>query len=53
MIIGFLLDLLFGDPKCIYHPVRLIGNLISFMECPILPKPLHQNILSGFHHAQL
>lgn len=29
---GFLLDLLFGDPAWIYHPVRIIGHLIGAME---------------------
>lgn len=31
-ILGFLLDLLFGDPVWLYHPVRLIGAWISFLE---------------------
>ena len=29
---GFILDLLFGDPAWIYHPVRIIGHLISGLE---------------------
>ena len=29
---GLLLDLLFGDPVWLYHPVRVIGNFISFGE---------------------
>ena len=29
---GFLLDLIFGDPRWLYHPVCLIGNLISVLE---------------------
>lgn len=29
---GFFLDLLLGDPHWLYHPVRLIGNLISYLE---------------------
>lgn len=29
---GFLLDLLFGDPVWLYHPVRLIGALIALLE---------------------
>ena len=29
---GFLLDLLFGDPYWLPHPIRLIGNLIGAME---------------------
>ncbi len=31
-VIGFLLDLLFGDPQGMPHPVRLIGNWISFWD---------------------
>ena len=26
------LDLLIGDPHCFYHPIRLVGNLISVTE---------------------
>lgn len=29
---GFVLDLIFGDPRWLYHPVRLIGHLISGTE---------------------
>lgn len=29
---GFLLDFFFGDPAWLYHPVRIIGNLIAFLE---------------------
>ena len=29
---GFLLDLIFGDPRWLYHPVCLIGKLISVLE---------------------
>ena len=25
-------DLLIGDPHCFYHPIRLVGNLISVTE---------------------
>ena len=32
LIAGFLLDLLLGDPEWLYHPVRLIGKYISFVE---------------------
>lgn len=31
-IIGFLLDCIFGDPVWMYHPIRVIGNLISVLE---------------------
>lgn len=30
--LGFLSDLLVGDPHWLYHPVRLIGKLITFLE---------------------
>lgn len=29
---GFVLDLVFGDPRWLYHPICLIGNLITFLE---------------------
>ena len=32
LIVGFILDLLLGDPEWLYHPVRLIGGLISRLE---------------------
>lgn len=32
VLAGFLLDLLIGDPHWLYHPVRLVGNLISLAE---------------------
>ena len=31
-VLGFLLDLIFGDPVWLYHPVRIIGKLIEFFE---------------------
>lgn len=31
-VTGFLLDLLFGDPVWMYHPVRMIGALTAWME---------------------
>lgn len=30
--LGFLMDQVFGDPHWLYHPVRLIGAYISFLE---------------------
>ncbi len=30
--VGFLLDLAFGDPYCLPHPIRLIGKLITGTE---------------------
>ena len=32
LIIGFTLDLIFGDPRWLYHPICVIGNLIAFLE---------------------
>ena len=32
IVAGFVLDLIFGDPRWLYHPVRLIGHLISGTE---------------------
>ena len=31
-VISFLIDMIIGDPQSKYHPVVLIGNLISFCE---------------------
>ncbi len=36
--LGFLLDLLLGDPYCFPHPVRLIGSLIAGLENRLLGK---------------
>ncbi len=32
VVLGFFLDLLLGDPRWLYHPVRIIGNGISLAE---------------------
>lgn len=32
IFIGYVLDLIFGDPYSFPHPVRFIGNLISFVQ---------------------
>lgn len=32
VVLGFLLDLLLGDPRWLYHPVRVIGKLIDGFE---------------------
>lgn len=31
-VIGFAVDLVIGDPEWLYHPVRLIGHLITWSE---------------------
>lgn len=32
LLVGYLLDLIFGDPYSFPHPVKFIGKLISFLE---------------------
>lgn len=32
LIIGYLLDLIVGDPRWMYHPVRIIGKAIEVLE---------------------
>ncbi|MGI6094639.1 MAG: adenosylcobinamide-phosphate synthase CbiB [Lachnospiraceae bacterium] len=32
LLAGFVLDILFGDPRWLYHPVRIIGNSIAILE---------------------
>lgn len=36
--LGFLLDLLLGDPACLPHPIRLMGWLITGLEKRLLDK---------------
>lgn len=31
-VLGYILDCIFGDPYWLYHPVRIIGNGITFVE---------------------
>jgi len=38
LVIGFVLDLLLGDPEWLYHPVCLIGKYISFAEKKLRAK---------------
>ena len=47
---GFILDLLFGDPRWMYHPVIFIGKTISFLEKKIrkiLPKTPSGELMGG------
>ena len=37
-LMGFIMDMLFGDPYFLPHPVRLIGRLISGAEGRLLRK---------------
>jgi len=32
IVVGYTLDLILGDPYFLYHPVRLIGHLINFLD---------------------
>lgn len=41
--LGFLLDLLFGDPYWLPHPIRLIGSLIAGVEKCFLGKNKDRN----------
>lgn len=36
--LGFLLDLIIGDPYCLPHPIRLIGKLITNLEKVLIGK---------------
>ena len=35
LLIGYLLDLIIGDPRWMWHPIRAIGRLISALEKPL------------------
>ena len=39
---GYVLDLIIGDPHWLYHPVRLIGKLISWLEGILLKEEYSQ-----------
>lgn len=50
VVLGFLLDLLLGDPAWLYHPVRLIGRLIGLLERALrraFPKMPGGELLAG------
>ena len=46
-ITGFLLDCIFGDPVWMYHPIHVIGNLISVLE-----KGLRKLLCSRIHASE-
>ena len=51
LILGFVLDLLIGDPRWLYHPVCVIGNLITVLEKAIrkiFPKSHGGELAGGF-----
>lgn len=39
---GYVLDLIIGDPHWLYHPVRLIGKMISWLESILLKEEYSQ-----------
>lgn len=55
--LGFLLDLLLGDPYWLPHPIRLIGNLIAALDQKLLGNPEeserndHREFLKEFHRG--
>ena len=55
--LGFLLDLLLGDPYWLPHPIRLIGNLIAALDRKLLGNPEeserndHREFLKEFHRG--
>ena len=54
LVLGFLLDLAFGDPRWLYHPIRLIGNLIAWAEKPFraaFPKSEKGELAAGMFFA--
>ncbi|MDD5169689.1 MAG: adenosylcobinamide-phosphate synthase CbiB [Syntrophales bacterium] len=50
IILAFLLDLLFGDPRSLPHPVRLIGRLAIALETPCR-KAIRNERLAGLFVA--
>lgn len=44
LLAGFLLDAILGDPYCMPHPVRLIGQLISRAENKLLKEDMSDKI---------
>ena len=54
LVLGLLLDLAFGDPRWLYHPIRLIGNLIAWAEKPFraaFPKSEEGELAAGTFFA--
>ncbi len=50
VILGYGLDLLIGDPHWLYHPIRLVGHLISGLEKlfrKLFPKSRRGELLAG------
>ena len=54
LVLGLLLDLAFGDPRWLYHPIHLIGNLIAWAEKPFraaFPKSEKGELAAGTFFA--
>ena len=49
--LGFVLDLLLGDPYFLPHPIRLIGKLITMLEKRLLKKEKKQNRKKEFRRG--
>ena len=50
VILGFILDLIVGDPHWLYHPIRLVGHLISGLEKilrKVFPKTERGELIAG------
>ena len=50
VVLGFVLDLLIGDPHWLYHPIRLVGALISALEKllrGVFPKNKNGELAAG------
>lgn len=50
VVLGFLMDLVLGDPHWLYHPIRLVGHLISGLEKllrGIFPKTEQGELTAG------
>lgn len=56
LLAGFVLDMLFGDPRWLYHPVCVIGNLIAALEKrirSIFPKSKKGELWGGTFETAL
>ena len=41
---GYVLDLIFGDPHGMWHPICFIGNMISFFERRLQSDCVHEQV---------
>ena len=49
---GFILDLIFGDPRGLPHPVILVGSFISFLEKKLLTGDERKEKVEGIENFQ-